>query len=214
MANQPQEISTIAKLNSFSVPEKFAVGIPAATLSRRPDVRKSEYALQAANARVGIAQANRYPRLSITASSGLNAFKASDWFTMPASIVGNVAANLMQPIVNKRELKTQFEAAKIRRENATINFKAVVLKAVGEVSDAFVQLDKLKEQIDITQSQKDILQQAIPNAQLLFNSGMASYLEVIAAQQNALQNELTLADLKRQQINAYVFLYRSLGGGV
>src|SRR3546814_17777050 len=95
--------------------------------------------------------------------------------SMPASIFGNVAANLMQPIVNKRKLKTQFETAKIKRENAVIDFRSKVLNAVGEVSDALVRLDKLKEQIDITQSQKDILKEAIPNAQSLFNSGMATY---------------------------------------
>ena len=132
---------------------------------------------------------------------------------MPASLFGTVAGNLVQPILNGRQLKTQYEAAKIQRENAVIDFRSRVLNAVGEVSDALIQLDKLKKKIDIIQSQKDILQKAIPNAQLLFNSGMATYLEVIAAQQNAIQNELALADLKRQQINAYILLYRSLGGG-
>jgi len=120
----------------------------------------------------------------------------------------------MQPVFNSRKLKTQFEAAKIQRENAVIRFRQTVLNAVGEVSDALAQIDKLKEQIEITQSQKNRLEKAIPNAQMLFTSGMASYLEVITAQQNALQSELELADLQRQQIEAYVLLYRSLGGGV
>src|SRR3546814_12279814 len=81
----------------------------------------------------------------------------------------------------------------------------------SEVSDALVQLNKLEEQIDRAQSRKNILEKAIPNARLLFNSGMATYLEVITAQQNALQNELSLTGLKRRQVNAYILLYRSLG---
>ncbi|MGK6351163.1 efflux RND transporter permease subunit [Parapedobacter sp. DT-150] len=214
MANTPAAIKTKGQLRSFTVPEQFAVGIPAAMVSRRPDVIESEYALRIADAQVGIAQANRYPALRITASGGLNAFQASNWFVMPASLFGNLAGNVMQPIFNNRKLKTQFEAAKIQRENAVIGFRQTVLNAVGEVSDALARLDKLKTQVEIAQSQKDKLEKAIPNAQLLFGSGMASYLEVIAAQQNALQNELELADLKRQQIDAYVLLYRSLGGGV
>jgi len=214
MANEPREIAASAPLQSFAVPQRFAIGIPAAMVSRRPDVKESEYALEIADAQVGIAQANRYPALRITAAGGLNAFQASNWFVMPASLFGNLAGNVMQPVFNSRKLKTQFEAAKIQRENAVIRFRQTVLNAVGEVSDALAQLDKLREQIEITQSQKNKLEKAIPNAQLLFTNGMASYLEVITAQQNALQSELELADLKRQQIEAYVLLYRSLGGSV
>ncbi len=214
MAAEPRDIKTGPPLHSFAVPEQFAIGVPAAMVSRRPDVKESEYALDIANAQVGIAQANRYPALRITAAGGLNAFQASNWFIMPASLFGNLAGNVMQPVFNGRRLKTQFEAAKIQRENAVIRFRQTVLNAVGEVSDALAQIDKLREQIEITQSQKNRLEKAIPNAQLLFTNGMASYLEVITAQQNALQSELELADLKRQQIEAYVLLYRSLGGGV
>src|SRR5690606_35396929 len=112
----------------------------------------------------------------------------------------------------QRRLKTAYEVAKIQRENAVIQFRAQVLEAAGEVSDALVQLDKLDEQLDRAHTRKTILEKAIPNARLLFNSGMATYLEVIAAQQNALQNELSLTNLNRRQINAYILLYRSLGG--
>lgn len=214
MAEAPRGITTGERFRKFEVPGHFAVGIPAAMVSRRPDVKAAEYALRIADAQVGIAQANRYPALRITAAGGLNTFQASNWFVTPASLFGNLAGNLMQPVLNNRRLKTQVEAAGIQRENAVIGFRRAVLEAVGEVSDALAKLDKLAAQLEISQSQKDKLQKAIPNAQLLFASGMASYLEVITAQQNALQNELELADLKRQQIDAYVLLYRSLGGGV
>src|SRR3546814_7786463 len=95
-------------------------------------------------------------------------------------------------------MKTEYEVAKIQRENAVIRFCSDVLQAAGEVSDALVQLNKLEEQIDRAQSRKNILEKAIPNARLLFNSGMATYLEVITAQQNALQTELSLPGLKRR----------------
>src|SRR5690606_25323404 len=208
MAEEPQEIRVQAGLHHFAVPERFATGVPAAMVSRRPDVKEREYALAIADAEVGIANANRYPALRITAAGGLNAFQASNWFVTPASLFGNLAGNMMQPIFNGRRLKTQYEAARIARENEVIRFRQAVLTAVGEVADALAQIDKLKTQIEITESQKAKLEKAIPNAQLLFTSGMASYLEVITAQQNALQRELELADLKRQQIDAYVLLYR------
>jgi len=84
---------------------------------------------------------------------------------------------------------------------------------VGEVSDALIQLDKLKEQQQIAAGQVDTLQHAIFNARLLFKSDMANYLEVITAQANALQAELNLVAIERQQLDAVVELYRSLGGG-
>src|SRR6202008_4436733 len=111
------------------------------------------------------------------------------------------------------ELKTQFEIAKLQREQSVILFRQSVLEATGEVSNALVQLDKLKQQQQIANSQVDTLQRAVFNAQLLFKSDLANYLEVITAQANALQSELNLASIQRQELSAVVELYRSLGGG-
>lgn len=198
---------------SFHIPEHFKTGVPAGLLSRRPDVKESELELRAANARIGLAQANMYPVFSINAQGGLNSFQAENWLVFPASLFGNVAGNILQPVFNKRQLKTQLNVTKIEYEKASINFKSKFLNAAAEVSDALMQSEKLKEKIDIYQSQYLILQKALPNAQKLFANGMANYLEVITTQQNLLQNELGLADLKRQQTTAYILLYRSLGGG-
>ena len=103
--------------------------------------------------------------------------------------------------------------AQNQREQNVLAFRQSVLNAVGEVSDALVQMDYLKDQSTITSEQVDTLKSAIQNAQLLFKSGLANYLEVITAQGNALQAELNLSAIKRQQLNASVALYRSLGGG-
>jgi multidrug efflux system outer membrane protein len=214
MARQPGAISLDIVYNKFNIPAQFQTGIPAQLLSRRPDVRESEYALRAANAQIGLAQANMYPGLSISAVGGANSFQAANWLVLPASLFGNIAGNLIQPIFNKRKLKTKLNITKIEYEQAVANFKSKVLNAVSEVSDVLIQSEKLKEKIGITESQYSILQKAIPNAQLLFNNGMANYLEVITVEQNLLQNKLELADLKRQQVTAYIQLYRVLGGGV
>ena len=94
-----------------------------------------------------------------------------------------------------------------------IQFRQSVLNAVGEVSDALVKSEKLKEQEAVAATRVNTLQQAISNADLLFKNGMATYLEVITAQSNTLQGELDLAVLKKDQLNAVVELYRALGGG-
>jgi outer membrane protein, multidrug efflux system len=101
----------------------------------------------------------------------------------------------------------------LQREQAVIQFRQSVLKAVGEVSDALIQVDKLREQGQVAASQVDTLQRAVFNARLLFKSDLANYLEVITAQTDALLAELNLASIKRQELDAIVELYRALGGG-
>ena len=188
-------------------------GLPVAVVSRRPDVRAAELALVISNSQVGIAQANMYPDLNITAGGGIESFKASNWFNIPGSLFGVAAGTIAQPIFRRRELKTHYEIAKIEREQAVTRFRQLVLQSIGEVSNSLVQLEKLKEQHVIATAQVDTLQQAVINAKLLFRSDMASYLEVITAQGDALQVELNLAFIKREELNSMVELYRSLGGG-
>ncbi|WP_207534368.1 efflux transporter outer membrane subunit [Desertivirga arenae] len=188
-------------------------GLPAAVVSRRPDIRASELALKAANARAGVAQANLYPSLSLLGSAGVESFKFDNWFKTPASLFGIASGSVLQPILRNRTLKTQFEVAKIEREQAVLRFRESVLVAMTEVSNALVQNRKLAEQAEIAQQQVQTLKQSISNANLLFKSDMANYLEVITAQSNALQAELNLVAVQRQRNGALVELYRALGGG-
>ena len=88
-----------------------------------------------------------------------------------------------------------------------------MLHATGEVSDALVKLDKINQEQQIAVAQVDTLRQAVFNAQLLFKSDMANYLEVLVAQRSSLQAELDLAFIQQTHLGAMVELYRSLGGG-
>ncbi len=209
----PGTVTRKKLLNDFSVPENLSTGLPAAMVSRRPDVRTAELGLISANAAVGIAQANMYPALNITAGGGLESFKASNWFSVPNSLFGIAAGSIAQPIFKRREMKTQFEVAELQREQAVIQFRQTVLQSVAEVTNALVQLDKLEQQQQIATGQVDTLRRAVFNSKLLFRSDLANYLEVITAQGNALQAELNLASIQRQKLDAMVELYRSLGGG-
>jgi len=209
----PAQIIRNTTLVQVPVGDEISTGVPTEMVKRRPDVRSGELALTIANANVGIAKANLYPSLVITATGGLNSFKASNWFNIPASLFGIAGGGLTEPLFRRRELRTQYELAKVDREKAVIQFRQSVLIAVGEVSDALGKIEKLKEQQQIVASRVNILQQAITNANLLFRNGMATYLEVITAQSSVLQGELELATLKREQLDAVVGLYKSLGGG-
>ncbi|PWV55655.1 TolC family protein [Chitinophaga sp. S165] len=209
----PAAIERHTKLNEYPLTDKLSSGIPSDMLGRRPDVRSSELALTMANAKVGVTKARMYPSLVITASGGINAVKFSEWFQIPSSLFGLATAGIAQPLFQHKELKTQFEVAKVEREQSVIRFRQNVLEAVGEVSDALVKIEKLKSQYDIASVKVQKLQQAVSNASQLFENGRATYLEVIVAQSNVLQSELEVSTLKRDQLFAVVDLYRSLGGG-
>jgi multidrug efflux system outer membrane protein len=209
----PGKIERSSILDQLPIPENLSAGVPSALVSRRPDVKSFELALITANANVGITKAAMYPALRITASGGLNSFQASNWFNIPASLFGIVAGSVVQPLLQHKELSTQYKVAQVEREKTVIQFRQSVLNAVGEVSDALVKIEKLKAQQSIIANRVTTLQQATNNANLLFKNGMANYLEVITAQSNVLQSELDLASVKRAQLDAVSDLYRSLGGG-
>jgi multidrug efflux system outer membrane protein len=209
----PDRVSRNASLDAILLPVYLPTGLPSAIVSRRPDVKTAELALVVANGRVGISKAEMYPSLQITAEGGVNSFKASNWFNIPASLFGVVAGGLVQPLLNYKVLKTEYQIAKLDRDKTVLQFRQTVLNAVGEVSDALVSIDKLRSQQAIAASRVTALHAATRNANLLFKNGMATYLEVITAQSNVLQSELELASIKRDELSAVADLYRALGGG-
>jgi outer membrane protein, multidrug efflux system len=182
-------------------------------LSHRPDVKQAELAVTASQAYQQYAKARMYPSLVISAEAGVNAFKASNWFNLPASLFGAITGSITQPIFQRKELKTQYELARVEQEKNVLIFKQKVISAAGEVSDALISIQKLKEKQKITSDRTTRLKQATKHANLLFETGMATYLEVITAQSNILQSELELAQVKKAELSAVVDLYRSLGGG-
>jgi outer membrane protein, multidrug efflux system len=211
--NLPGSVQRQASLSDIHFNDTLATGLPVAILNRRPDVRANELALVNANAQVGISQANMYPALTLTAGTGFESLKSSNWFNIPGSLFGIAGASLIQPVLQGRQRKTQFEIAKQKREQAVIQFRQSVLSAGNEVANALIQVNKLQEQESLAKQRTDTLSAAVGNSQLLFRNDMANYLEVIVAQQTALDAQLSLAFIQRAGLNARVELYRALGGG-
>lgn len=211
--NFPEAKERTSNLNELVVTDKLSAGIPAQLLSRRPDVKSAELALKAANYKVGITKSYFYPTLNITAVGGVNSFESSNWFNIPASLFGNLVGGLTAPILNSKKIKTNFEIAKVEREQSVIQFRQIILVAVSEVSNALVKIEKQKEQFTIANERAETLKKAVQNATLLFKNGMATYIEVIVAQGNLLQAELELASLKKDRLLSNIELYRALGGG-
>ncbi len=209
----PTSIERGSEIPQLPYSENLQTGLPADLVANRPDVKQAELALSIANAQVGMTKADFYPSLKISASSGLNSFETSNWFTIPASLFGTLAGGITQPLLQGKRIKTNYDIALIQREKAVINFRESVLVAVAEVSNAMVSLEKLYNQQTVLENRTQTIQQSIGKANLLFQSGLATYLEVIVSQGNLLASELELATNKRDLLTARVELYRSLGGG-
>ncbi len=198
---------------SIKVADDLPPGIPSSLLQNRPDVRAAELAVRGAHADMGEAKANLYPTFTITATGGFDALKSTNWFSTPGSLFSYLQGGVLQPIFQRGQLKAKYEQSKIKREQSELEFKQSLLKAVEEVSNALVQLEKIKAQEVIAEERVATLHHAVANASMLFRSGMATYLEVIVAETSALQAELNLADIRRQHLSIMAELYRSLGGG-
>ncbi|WP_330747012.1 efflux transporter outer membrane subunit [Chryseobacterium sp. CP-77] len=188
-------------------------GVPASLLSRRPDVKAAELAVVSLNSKTGLAKAAMYPTFSLTPQIGANSFKFNTWFDLPGSLTKTIAANLAMPLLQKRQLKTAYETAKIEQEKAAINFRQTVMNAVSEVSDAMAKSKGTSERLGLLEQRTKILDKAISDATKLYKSGMANYLEVITAQNNKLQNDLEQINVRLEKANAEIDLYRALGGG-
>lgn len=207
----PDAIERAASL--YMPKDVFPLGVPAQLLSRRPDIKAAEYAVIAANSQTGLARAAMYPAINLTPSIGANAFQFEKWFDLPGSLVKTIGGNITQPIFRRRSLQTAYEVAQLEQQKAAIQFKQSVLTAVGEVSDAMAMSKYATERMQLVEQKTASLSKSAQDALLLYRSGMATYLEVITAQNNALQNELEAISIQRDKWNAITDLYRALGGG-
>lgn len=201
-----------SELSSTELGEEVT-DLPLYTVLNRPDVRASEFELIAANAEVGVTQAYRFPNISIDITGGVNSMLPENWFNIPGSLFGGIVGGITQPLLNKRKLKTDYEVAKLARDQSEIAFQKTVYTAITEIRNARISIHKIQEQLVIAKQQVDLAQKAVHSASLLFRAGFATYLEVITAQGHELDSELDLASLRADLLTARVQLYRALGGG-
>jgi NodT family efflux transporter outer membrane factor (OMF) lipoprotein len=209
------ETSRKIERNTFesqSLPPAITLGVPANLLRNRPDVIAAEYNLITNFEMTNVAKSGFYPTLRLTASGGLQSIDLKEWFSAN-SIFANVITGLTQPIFNQRQVRTKFEIAKANQEKAYLQFEQSLLTAGKEVSDALAQYNNETYKIEVRTKQADALKKASQFSDELLTYGLANYLEVLVAKNDALNAELSLVDNKFQQYKAVVQLYKSLGGG-
>jgi len=201
------------KLENYFYQDQLSEGVPLQVLSNRPDIRSAELELISANSHVGVTQKQRYPSLKIDLGGGVNSMLPENWFAIPGSLFGSVVGGITAPVFKKKKLKTDYEVALKERDKKEIVLQKKVHNAIMEVTDALVILKTIDEQLDIAEEQVINSSLAVRQSNLLFNSGFATYLEVINAQRSALENELNLNSLRKNKLTARIRLYKALGGG-
>ncbi len=214
LGRPPGPIPRGRTLLQFVVPPTIPPGLPSSLLERRPDVHQAEEQLIAANALVGVAQANFYPSISLTGILGLASPDLTKLFTGPSFVwsVGGTASWLA-PIFQGAQLKGQYDAAWASWLQSEAFYERSVLNAFQEVASSLNDTSALGPVLQQRESQVNSLVEAVDLAIDRFEGGVSSYLEVTTNQNNLFPAQLNLAAVRAQRYLALISLYRALGGG-
>jgi multidrug efflux system outer membrane protein len=187
-------------------------GMPSAMVRRRPDIRQSEQLLRAANAEIGVAIAEYYPKIGLTALAGRVSPDLSD-LTDGKGNVWSIAANLSGPIFEGGRLQAQEAQVRAAWDEARIRHEKAVLVALGEVSDSLVAREKFAAVRVEQERAVSALSEAVGISSERYAAGRASYFEILDSQLELFPTEINLARVRVNQYLAVVGLYRALGGG-
>ena len=225
LGRPPSDLGELLKGNSAipTVPESFAIGLPADLLRRRPDVRQAEYLAMAQNASVGLAQANLYPSFSLSGSLGLTAAGNTDTTRTGKSGFGQlfdtdsltyaVGPSFVWPFLNYDRIKNSVRVQDARLQQALIAYQDTVLRAAQETEDALVALDAAIQQDALLGETVASARRSTEVAQLRFNEGLADYQRVLNAQQALFSQQTRYVGNQSKVVSSFIELYLALGGG-
>ncbi|HYG04187.1 MAG TPA: TolC family protein [Chryseosolibacter sp.] len=188
------------------------VGIPSQLLANRPDIREAELQLAASGLDVKVARANFYPAMRIVGGVGFQAFNLS-YLIGPESLLLNLAADLVAPLVNRNAIKAEYNSASARQTQAVYDYERTILNAYVDVVNQLSYVQNFEKSYETKSKEVEILMESVVISNSLFRSARADYLEVLLTQREALESKMELVEIKQKQLNAKVNIYRALGGG-
>ena len=211
LTGTPAPLFALAPEVKLLVPPPVPAGVPSDVLERRPDVASAERAMAAANAQIGVANAAFYPSIFITGTGGQQARRLSLLFDSP-SLIWSLGASLTAPLFDGGRIRANVENASAGYEATVAAYRRVVLTAMQEVEDGITGLAALErahaQALAATRSASKVLDLATSR----YEGGVATYLDVISAQQGLLSSERLAAQLAGQRLLTAVFLVKALGG--
>ena len=211
LAKTPQHIDR-STLDAQTVPDELMVGVPLQLLENRPDVKVAEMSLASAYYTTNQARSAFYPSITISGTAGWTN-SAGAAIVNPGKVILSAIASLTQPIFNNGKLIANLKVSKAEEKIAQMNYQQTILEAGQEVSDALMLYDTQNKKMLHDRQQVDQLDKAVTYTKALFQSGDATYLEILTSQQNLLSAQLTEVSDNFQRLQAVINLYSALGGG-
>lgn len=212
LGRPPGAIQRGATLTDHMFPPDTPPGLPSQLLERRPDIRQAEQTLIAANARVGVAQANFFPRIGLIGLFG-GASGDIENVVKSSGNIWSIAGQMIGPIIQGGRLSSLYQSSISQWEQAKLRYEQSVITAFQEVSNALINQQKLAEVRKQEERAVAALQESVRLSTLRYSGGFAGYFEVIESQQQLFPTENALAQTRRDQLIAVVQLYKALGGG-
>ena len=199
--------SLSAAVAALAVPDSM----PASLLARRPDVVQAERAYAAAVARIGIADAARWPTFNIVGSLGTQAGAPDDLFAVQTKVY-QAQISFSFPLFDNKRLASASAAARARAQQARASYEGVALNAVREANDALIAVRTARDEAVAQATQANALRQAMDLATVRYEAGLSSYLDLLEAQRSLFAAELAASQAQLGELTAAVQLYKALGG--
>ncbi|MCJ7557834.1 MAG: efflux transporter outer membrane subunit [Gammaproteobacteria bacterium] len=212
LGRNPGPIVRGETLSQQSLPPVIPSGLPSELLKQRPDIRAAEQQLVAQTARIGVAEAARWPSLQLTGSLGFESGELSELSASDADF-WNLGANLLAPVFNAGRNKNRVEAEKARTEQALQTYVKTIQQALREVEDALVAVRTYRTENAARKRQVEAARSAARLSRARYDGGVTSYLEVLDTERSLFQSELSASQTSRQELTAIIQLYKALGGG-
>jgi multidrug efflux system outer membrane protein len=194
------------------VPQDLPVGLPSSLLERRPDIAQAEQQLIAANARIGVARAQFFPQLSITASGGVGGSDFSTIFDPDSRLIYGIGA-LTQPIFQGGKLRGQLQLSEETKKEMVLNYQKTITAAFRDTSDALIAVKKQRAAREQQEKLVVAAQDAVRLARIRYQGGATSYLEVLTTDSTLFSAQLNLVNSRQGEAQSLVQLYAALGGG-
>jgi multidrug efflux system outer membrane protein len=212
LGQNPGPVARGRSLTDQDFPPDVPAGIPSALLDRRPDIRAEEQNLIAANAQIGVAKAAYFPQISLTAALGGQSSQLSSLFAGQKAVYSFVP-QVSQPIFSAGKLKSGVKLAEAERDSALVQYEKAISTAFGEVSNALIAHQRVRESRIHQQALVAALEDRKRLSYMRYRGGVDTQLNALDSDRDLFQAELTLAQLKRNEILSVVQLYKALGGG-
>ena len=207
------DLPPVQPLSAQIIRSDFFVGMPSDLLQQRPDIRSAEQTLLAANANIGAARAAFFPRISLTAGVGTASSELSGLFES-GTRAWSFAPQLVLPIFEGGRNMANLNLTEVRKNIAVANYEKNIQVAFREVADALVARDLLDEQIEAQRLAQVAQEDRMKLADQRFQNGISSSLDVLDAQRELFQAQLSLVQARLLRLTNAIDLYRSLGGGL